>query len=62
MDCIENDVSNYHSTLPCAFVVAVMFLPSRCLATIGDPFIDTALQDRFIKYAVQMGSGAMYTN
>jgi hypothetical protein len=32
---IENDASNNSSTVACVFVIAVTFLPSRCLATIG---------------------------
>jgi hypothetical protein len=32
---IENDASNNSSLVACVFVTAVMFLPSRCLATIG---------------------------
>jgi hypothetical protein len=32
---IENDASNNSSIVPCVFVTAVTFLPSRCLATIG---------------------------
>jgi hypothetical protein len=32
---IENDGSNNSSTVACVFVIAVTFLPSRCLATIG---------------------------
>jgi hypothetical protein len=31
---IENDASNNSSTVACAFVTAVTFLPSRCLAKI----------------------------
>jgi hypothetical protein len=32
---IENDASNNSSIVGCAFVTAVTFLPSSCLATIG---------------------------
>jgi hypothetical protein len=32
---IENDASNNSSIVACVFVTAVMFLPSRCLGTIG---------------------------
>jgi hypothetical protein len=32
---IENDAPNNYSVVPCVFVTAVTFLPSRCLATIG---------------------------
>jgi hypothetical protein len=31
---IENDASNNSSVVACVFVIAVTFLPSRCLATI----------------------------
>jgi hypothetical protein len=31
---IENDASNNSSIVACVFVIAVTFLPSRCLATI----------------------------
>jgi hypothetical protein len=34
-DRIENDVSNNSSIVACVFVIAVTFLPGRCLATIG---------------------------
>jgi hypothetical protein len=33
---IENDASNNTSIFACVFVTAVTFLPSRCLATIGN--------------------------
>jgi hypothetical protein len=33
---IENDASNNSSIVACVFVTAVRFLPSRCLATIGE--------------------------
>jgi hypothetical protein len=33
---IENDAFNNSSIVACVFVIAVMFLPSRFLATIGD--------------------------
>jgi hypothetical protein len=33
---IENDVSNNYSIVGCVFVTAVTFLPSRCLATVGE--------------------------
>jgi hypothetical protein len=50
-DRIENDASNNSSIAACVFVAAVTFLPSRCLAT--------DWWEVFMKYAVQMGSGAM---
>jgi cytochrome c oxidase assembly factor CtaG len=40
--------------LPCVFVAAVTFLPSRCLATIG-----RYTWEGFTKYATEMSSGAM---
>jgi hypothetical protein len=43
----------------CAFVAAVTFLKSRCLSTIEDTHIDTDWWEGFMKYAVEMGSGAM---
>jgi hypothetical protein len=33
---IENIASNNSSSVACVFVTAVTFLPSRCLATLGD--------------------------
>jgi hypothetical protein len=33
---IENDAYNNSSIVACVFVTAVTFLPSRCLATIGE--------------------------
>jgi hypothetical protein len=35
MGHIENDGSNNSSIIACVFVIAVTFLPSRCLAMIG---------------------------
>jgi hypothetical protein len=35
-DHIENDASNNSSIVACVFVTAITFLPSRCLATIGE--------------------------
>jgi hypothetical protein len=40
-DCIENDASNNSPIVACVFVAAVMFLLSRCLATIGGIHIQT---------------------
>jgi hypothetical protein len=37
-DHIGNEASNNSSIVACLFVTAVMFLPSRCLATIGGYF------------------------
>jgi hypothetical protein len=33
---IEIDASNKYSIVACVFVIAVTFLPSRCLATMGE--------------------------
>jgi hypothetical protein len=38
----ENDAYN-SSVVACVFVAVVTFLPSRCLATIGDTHIDTLM-------------------
>jgi hypothetical protein len=45
-DTIENDASNNYSIDACVFVVAVTFLPNRCLATIGDTHTDTKANGR----------------
>jgi hypothetical protein len=60
MDRIENDASNNSSIVSCVFVVAVIFLPSRFLATIGGyTYRRTDWWERFMKYAVEMGTCAM---
>jgi hypothetical protein len=41
MDRIENDASNNSSTAACVFVASVTFIPSCCLATIGEIHIET---------------------
>jgi hypothetical protein len=44
----------------CVFVAAVTFLPNRCLATIGGfTYRHTDWWEGFMKYGVEMGSGAM---
>jgi hypothetical protein len=57
MDLIENDTSN-NSSLACAFIAVVTFLPSRCLATIRG-YTYGAHKEGFMKHTVEMGSGAM---
>jgi hypothetical protein len=43
----------------CVFVAAVTFLPFRCLATIwGCTYKHTDWWEQFMKYAIEMGSGA----
>jgi hypothetical protein len=60
MDHIENDVSNSYSIVPCLIVAAVTFLPSRSPVTIGwYTYRCREWRDGFMKYAVEMGSGAM---
>jgi hypothetical protein len=39
-DRTENDASNNSSVVVYVFVGGVTFLPTRCLATIGDTYID----------------------
>jgi hypothetical protein len=69
-DHIENDVSNNSSIVPCAFVTAVTFLLSQCLATIGEylpsrciatirGYTHTDWWEGLMRYAVEMGSGAV---
>jgi hypothetical protein len=43
----------------CVFVTAVTFLPSRCLATIGDTHTDTDRWEGFFNQTVEMGSCAV---
>jgi hypothetical protein len=45
---IENYVFNNSSIVPCVFVVAVKFIPSRCLATIRDTVTQTDGRDLWI--------------
>jgi branched-subunit amino acid transport protein len=60
MDHIENDASNSSSVVACIFVAAATFLLSRCLATIrGYTYRYTDWWERFMKYAVEMGSVAI---
>jgi hypothetical protein len=40
-DRIENEASNNSPVVECVFGDAVIFLPSRCLATIRDTHVDT---------------------
>jgi hypothetical protein len=53
----ENDASNNSSIV--GVVVAVTFLPRRCLARIGYTYRHTDYLEGFVKYAVEMGSRAM---
>jgi hypothetical protein len=55
---IENE-SNNSFIVACVFVTAVTCLTSHCLATIGGyTYRHTDWREGFIKYAVEMGSGA----
>jgi hypothetical protein len=57
---IENDSSNNTSFVGCIFVVAGTCLPIHYLVTIwGYTCRHTDLLEGFMKYAVEMGSGAM---
>jgi hypothetical protein len=55
---MENYSSKLSSTSSRVFVAAITFLPSRCLAKMKDIYTDTQT-DGFMKYAVEMSSGAM---
>jgi hypothetical protein len=46
MGRIENDAFNISSVGAYIFVVAVTFLPSLCIATMGDTHIDTQTDGR----------------
>jgi hypothetical protein len=60
MDRIENDTSNNSSIIACIFVAAVTFISSRFLAKIGRyTYRHTDRWEGFMKYAAEMGSGAM---
>jgi hypothetical protein len=57
---IENDASNNSSIVSCVFVTVITFLASRCLVTIGGyTYRGTDWWEGFMKYAVEMGSGAV---
>jgi hypothetical protein len=58
MDRIESDSSNNSSIVARIFVAAVKFLPSRCLATVGDTYINRLIGGIY-EHAIEMGSGAM---
>jgi hypothetical protein len=58
MDRIEKDALN-NSIVVSVFFAVVTFLPSRCLATIGIHIQTHRPMDGFMKYAVEMGSGAI---
>jgi hypothetical protein len=54
---IENDASNNSSVVACVFVTGVMFLLSRCLATIGGyTYRHTDWWEGIFNEAVEMGS------
>jgi hypothetical protein len=55
-ELIAYEAHNNSSIVSCVFIVAVTFLPSRCLATIGGW---TNWWQGFMKHAVGTGSGAM---
>jgi hypothetical protein len=72
MGHIGNNVSNNSSIVACVFVAVVTFLPSGCLPTIrgflpsrclaavrGYTYRHTDSWEGFMKYAVEMGSGAV---
>jgi hypothetical protein len=57
---IENDPSNNSSIVACVFVTAVTFLLTRFPAAMGEyTHRHTDWWEGFMKYAVEMGSGAM---
>jgi hypothetical protein len=57
---IWNDASNSSSIVACVFVAAVKFLPSRCLTKLREYiYRHTDWWEGFMKYVVEMGSGAM---
>jgi hypothetical protein len=58
MDNIENYASNSCFIVACIFVVAVTFITSHCLAMIGG-YTYRHMMVEIVKYAVEMGSGAM---
>jgi hypothetical protein len=59
-DRIENDASNNSSIVACVFVVAITFLPSRCLAAIGGyRYRHTDQWEGYMNYGVGVGTGAM---
>jgi hypothetical protein len=45
---VENDSFNSSSIVACVFVAVVTFLPSRCLAAIGDTRADTQTDERYL--------------
>jgi hypothetical protein len=47
-DRVENHSSNITSIVACVFIAVVTFLPSRCLAAIGDVRTDTRTDDRYL--------------
>jgi hypothetical protein len=58
-DHIEKDVSKYFSSVARVFVAVVTFLPNYFLATITRyTYRHTDRCEGFMKYAVEMGSGA----
>jgi hypothetical protein len=60
MDHSKNNKSKNTSTAACAIIAAATFLSSHCLAmTGGYTYSHTDCWEGFMKYAVEMGSGAM---
>jgi hypothetical protein len=59
-DRIENDTSDSYSIVASVFVDAILFLLSRCLVTTaGYTFRGIDWWEIFMKWAVEIGSGAM---
>jgi hypothetical protein len=54
-DRMQNNASTNSSIFTCVSVAAVTFLPSHCLETLEDRH----RMEEFMKYAVEMGSGAL---
>lgn len=57
-DSIEEDASNNSSIVSCVFFARVMFLYSRCLATMG-VHIQTNWWEGLCKYAAETDSGTI---
>jgi hypothetical protein len=59
-DRIENNESNNYFIIACIISAAVTFLPSRSIPTTGGyTYKHTDRWEGFMKYDVEMGSGAM---
>jgi hypothetical protein len=59
VDSIESNASKNSSIVAYVFVAAVMFLQSRCLATIENIHTNTQIDGRFVKYTAEMVSIAV---